>query len=114
MINQAGQALVLPGAGELACIDVDDTVRQTYGYAEQGAGRGYTGTKGLNALLAIVSTPASAPVIAAARLRKGQLLDHRPAESGYPQGDHDHRPAGVDDDQVPQRHLRPRPAALDQ
>ena len=29
---------------------------QTYGYAKQGAGRGYTGVKGLNALLAIVST----------------------------------------------------------
>jgi len=38
-------------------IDLDDTVRQTYGYAKQGAGRGYTGIKGLNALLAVVSTP---------------------------------------------------------
>ena len=46
-------------------------LRQTYGYAKQGAGRGDTGVKGLNALLAIVSTPTSAPVIAAARLRKG-------------------------------------------
>jgi hypothetical protein len=46
-------------------------MRGTYGYAKQGAGRGYTGVKGLNALLAIVSTPSSAPVIAAARLRKG-------------------------------------------
>jgi hypothetical protein len=32
---------------------------------------GYTGVKGLNALIAIVSTPTSAPVIAATRLRKG-------------------------------------------
>jgi len=46
-------------------------VRQTYGYAKQGAGRGYTGVKGLNALIAVLSTPGSAPVIAAARLRKG-------------------------------------------
>ena len=36
-----------------------------------GAGYGYSGVKGLNALLAIVSTPTSAPVIAATRLRKG-------------------------------------------
>ena len=62
LINLAGQVPLLPGAGELAFLDVDDTLRQTYGYAKQGAGRGYTGVKGLNALLAIVSTPGSAPV----------------------------------------------------
>ena len=71
VINLSGRAPLLPGANELAYLDIDDTVRQTYGYAKQGAGRGYTGTKGLNALLAVVSTPTSAPVIAAARLRKG-------------------------------------------
>ena len=71
LINLAGQTPLLAGADELAYVDVDDTVRGTYGYAKQGAGRGYTGVKGLNALLAIVSTPSSAPVIAAARLRKG-------------------------------------------
>jgi len=71
LVNLAGQAPLLPGADELAYVDVDDTLRQTYGYAKQGAGRGYTGVKGLNALLAIVSTPSAAPVIAAARLRKG-------------------------------------------
>ena len=37
---------MLPGADQVAFIDVDDTVRQTYGYAKQGAGRGYTGVKG--------------------------------------------------------------------
>jgi Transposase DDE domain group 1 len=71
LINLAGQAPLLPGAGELVYVDIDDTVRQTYGYAKQGAGRGYSGVKGLNALIAIVSTPSSSPVIAAARLRKG-------------------------------------------
>jgi hypothetical protein len=71
LIGLARCTLLLPGAGELTYLDVDDTVRQTYGYAKQGAGRGYTGVKGLNALLAIVSTPGGAPVIAAARLRKG-------------------------------------------
>ena len=44
---------VLPGADQLVFVDIDDTVRQTYGYAKQGAGRGYTGVKGLNALLAV-------------------------------------------------------------
>ena len=33
-------------------LDIDDTVRATFGYAKQGAGYGYSGVKGLNALLA--------------------------------------------------------------
>lgn len=70
---------VLPGAGQMVFVDVDDTVRQTYGYAKQGAGRGYTGVKGLNALLAVVSTPLSAPLIAATRLRKGSTNSARGA-----------------------------------
>jgi hypothetical protein len=80
LVNLAGRAPLLPGAAELAYLDVDDTLRQTYGYAKQGAGRGYTGVKGLNALLAIVSTPGSAPVIAAARLRKGSANSARGAD----------------------------------
>jgi len=79
LVNLAREAPLLPGAAELAYLDVDDTLRQTYGYAKQGAGRGYTGVKGLNALLAIVSTPSSAPVIAAARLRKGSTNSARGA-----------------------------------
>ncbi len=46
----ASQAPVLPGGEVLAFVDVDDTVKATYGYAKQGAGYGYTGVKGLNAL----------------------------------------------------------------
>jgi hypothetical protein len=80
LVNLAGWAPLLPGAAELAYVDVDDTLRQTYGYAKQGAGRGYTGVKGLNALLAVVSTPSSAPVIAAARLRKGSTNSARGAQ----------------------------------
>ena len=38
---------LLPGADQMVFVDIDDTVRQTYGYAKQGAGRGYTGVKGL-------------------------------------------------------------------
>ena len=56
---------ILPSLSTVAFLDIDDTVRQTNGYAKQGAGRGYSGVKGLNALLATVSTPLSAPVIAA-------------------------------------------------
>jgi len=39
LINLAGQAPLLPGADQLAYVDVDDTLKQTYGYAKQGAGR---------------------------------------------------------------------------
>lgn len=70
---------VLPDADQAVFVDVDDTVRQTYGYAKQGAGRGYTGIKGLNALLAVISTPVSAPLIAATRLRKGSTNSARGA-----------------------------------
>jgi hypothetical protein len=70
---------LLPGADQWIFVDIDDTVRQTYGYAKQGAGRGYTGVKGLNALLAVLSTPLSAPVIAATRLRKGSTNSARGA-----------------------------------
>jgi Transposase DDE domain group 1 len=70
---------VLPGADQVSFVDIDDTVRQTYGYAKQGAGRGYTGIKCLNALLAVVSTPLSAPLIAATRLRKGSTNSARGA-----------------------------------
>jgi hypothetical protein len=69
--NLARCTPLLPGAGQIAYVDVDDTMKQTYGYTKQGAGYGYTGVKGLNALIATVSTPVSAPVIAATRLRKG-------------------------------------------
>jgi hypothetical protein len=63
----------------IAYLDVDDTVRSTFGYAKQGAGYGYTGVKGLNALLATVSTSSSAPVIMATRLRKGSANSARGA-----------------------------------
>jgi len=71
LINLCAQAPLLPGAHQLTYVDIDDTVKPTFGYAKQGAGRGYTGVKGLNVLLAVISTPISRPVIAAARLRKG-------------------------------------------
>jgi hypothetical protein len=60
-------------------VDIDDTVRQTYGYDKKGAGRGYTGVKGLNALLAVVFTSLSAPLIAATRPRKGSTNSARGA-----------------------------------
>jgi hypothetical protein len=70
---------LLPGADQVTYLDLDDTIRETHGYAKQGVGYGYNKVKGLNALLACVSTPLAAPVIAAARLRKGAVNSARGA-----------------------------------
>jgi hypothetical protein len=70
---------LLSGADQVTYLDLDDTMRQTHGYAKQGAGYGYTNVKGLNALLVTICTPTAAPVIAAARLRKGAVKSARGA-----------------------------------
>ncbi len=59
-----------PSQAPYACLDVDDTI-MVHGHAKQGAGFGYSGVRGLNALIATVTTETSAPVITGQRLRKG-------------------------------------------
>jgi hypothetical protein len=81
LVNLAGHTPLLRDAGQICLVDVDDTVKPTYGYAKQGAGYGYTHVKGLNALIGTLSTPMSAPVIAATRLRKGSSSSPRGAAS---------------------------------
>ena len=73
------QAPLISSSAEVTYVDIDDTIRSTYGYAKQGTGYGYTGVKGLNALLATASTASSAPVIVATRLRKGSANSARGA-----------------------------------
>jgi hypothetical protein len=75
----ARRAPLITAAAPVSYLDLDDTVRATFGYAKQGAGYGYTGVQGLNALLATVSTAASAPVIVASRLRRGSANSARGA-----------------------------------
>ena len=60
-------------------VDIDDTIVEVHGYRKQGAAFGYSGVRGLNALLATVSTDQFAPVIAAQRLRKGSAGSARGA-----------------------------------
>jgi len=81
LVNLVGHTPLLRDVDQLCWVDVDDTVKPTYGYAKQGAGYGYTGVKGLNALIGVLSTPTSAPVIAATRLRKGSTSSPRGAAS---------------------------------
>jgi Transposase DDE domain group 1 len=88
LIALAGRAPLLPGAGTLAFIDIDSMQKRVYGHKKQGARFGHTKiqgksllVRGLNALAAVVSTPLSAPVIAATRLRGGNAASARGAAS---------------------------------
>jgi hypothetical protein len=60
-------------------VDIDDTIVEVHGYQKQGAAFGYSGVRGLNAVLATVSTETVAPVIAAQRLRTGSAGSARGA-----------------------------------
>ena len=79
----AGLAAVAPrllaGTQAMAFVDIDDTIREVHGYAKQGATYGYSGVKGLNAQIAVLSSPTCAPVIAGSRLRKGNTISGKGA-----------------------------------
>jgi hypothetical protein len=71
---------LLPGAGQVAFIDIDSTHKRVYGRAKQGAQIGrFKGMRTLHPLLATLSTPITRPVIAAVRLRQGRTGDSRGA-----------------------------------
>jgi len=89
------QAPLLPGADVLAFIDIDSTQKRVYGHKKQGARFGHSKipgksvlVRGLNALIAAVSTPLSAPVAAATRLRGGNAPRPAPPKASPP------RPSG--------------------
>jgi hypothetical protein len=75
----ADRTAITAGLDELAIVDIDDTVVEVHGHAKQGAGFGYSRVRGLNALLATVSTGRAAPMIVAQRLRKGSAHSARGA-----------------------------------
>ena len=66
-----------PGDDELVLVDLDDTIVEVHGHHKQGAAFGYSGVRGLNALLATASTDAVAPVVVAQRLRRGNAGSSR-------------------------------------
>jgi len=70
----------IKGTEGTVLVDVDDTIIEVHGYTKAGSGYGYSGVRGLNALLATVTTPAAAPVIVAQRLRKGSCGSPRGAK----------------------------------
>jgi hypothetical protein len=82
-----GRAPLLPGADVLAFTGIDSTQKRVYGHKKQGARFGHTKiqgksvlVRGLNALIAAISTPLSAPVAAATRLRGGNAPSARGAD----------------------------------
>jgi hypothetical protein len=84
----AARTPLLPGAQALAFVDVDSVQRRVYGASKQGAAFGHAKiasksllVRGLNALIAAVSTPLAAPVVTAARLRGGNAGSARGAAS---------------------------------
>jgi hypothetical protein len=80
LADQAPLLSSTPAGGHCVLVDVDDTIIEVHGYAKQGAGFGYSGVRGLNALLATVTTPDTAPVVVAQRLRKGSCGSPRGAK----------------------------------
>mgnify|MGYP002336299116 CR=1 FL=1 len=66
--------------GGYALLDVDDTIIEVHGHAKQGAGFGYSGVRGLNALLATLTVAGAVPVVVAQRLRKGSTGSPRGAK----------------------------------
>ena len=70
---------LLAGIDGPVMVDLDDTIVEVHGYAKQGSGYGYSGVRGLNALIATVTTARGAPVITGQRLRKGSCGSARGA-----------------------------------
>jgi len=75
----AKNSAIVAGVDDYALVDFDDTIIQVHGHQKQGAGFGYSGVRGLNALLATVTTKSTAPVIVGQRLRKGSCGSPRGA-----------------------------------
>jgi Transposase DDE domain group 1 len=88
LVQLARRTPLLPGAGAVTFIDVDSLLRRVYGKKKQGAAFGHAKVggyqvllRGLNPLVATISTPDAAPVIAATQLRAGNAASVRGAAS---------------------------------
>lgn len=88
LVGLAGRAPLLAGAEVLTFVDIDSMLRRVYGKRKQGIGFGHAKVggynvwlRGYNPLIATLSTPLSAPVIAATRLRSGNAGSARGAAS---------------------------------
>jgi hypothetical protein len=77
----AAHSPLLPGADQVAFIDIDSTHKRVFGRAKHGAQIGrFKGVRTLHPLLATICTPISRPILATVRLRRGKSADARGAE----------------------------------
>ena len=88
LVQLARHTPLLPAAGAVTFIDVDSLLRRMYGKKKQGVGFGHAKVggyqvllRGYNPLVATISTPDAAPVIAATQLRAGNAGSARGAAS---------------------------------
>ena len=88
LVDLAIRTPVLAGASVMTYVDIDSLLRRVYGKRKQGASFGHTKVggysvrlRGLSPLVATISTPTAAPVVAAMRLRKGSAGSGRGAAS---------------------------------
>jgi hypothetical protein len=68
---------VLPGADQYTVVDIDDTCGRPTAMPSRAPDAATPASKVSTRLLAVVSTPLAAPLIAAARLRKGSTNSAR-------------------------------------
>lgn len=80
-------------------VDVDDTVIEVHGHAKQGAGFGYSGVRGLNALLATVTTGRCARVPQTAPTHRPRRVGHGGARLSKQR--HEHAPRHRRDHRTP-------------
>lgn len=78
LVNVAAITPIVTGIDDYALVDIDDTIKEVHGYQKQGSGYGYSGVRGLNALIGIVSTSTAPPLIIGSR--------RRPCAAGSPRG----------------------------
>jgi DDE family transposase len=88
LVNLVQQTPVLAGADQVTYVDIDSLLRPVYGKHKRGARFGVATVdghkllrRGLSPLVATLSTPVAAPVIAAIRLRGGNARSNRGAAS---------------------------------
>lgn len=88
LVDLAARTPILAGSTEMTYVDIDSLLRRVYGKRKQGASFGHTKVggysvrlRGLSPLVATISTPIAAPVVAAMRLRKGSAGSSRGAAS---------------------------------
>ena len=87
-IGVAAQTPLLPGADQMMFLDADSTLGEVFGHAKQGAAFGHAKVggyvvrlRGYHPLIATLSTPTAAAVIATTRLRAGNAGSARGATS---------------------------------